>query len=161
MQRFILRSIDHFQKLVVGETTEAANYLTLNFLASPSKMSRSPVISRISNTGRVPSILECGEPSTRGLLLRTVFQTAGKSNNVSAAVTLSRLDLDQGIGPFGLGDGKCRRRELAISRATALSWYAGERIFRKFGLLCLKLISWLRVPRGNDLNGAGDCWTSR
>ena len=32
-------------------------YLTLNFLASPSNTSRSPVISRISSTGRVPSIL--------------------------------------------------------------------------------------------------------
>src|SRR6516165_10559247 len=54
-------------------------YFTLNFFASPSNTSRSPLISRISSRGRVRSCLDCGMPSTRALPLRTVAHTVGKS----------------------------------------------------------------------------------
>jgi len=50
----------------------------LNFLASPSKTNRSPVMSRTSNRLRVPLILWCGMPLTRGGPLSLVAQMVGK-----------------------------------------------------------------------------------
>src|ERR1022692_3791883 len=94
------------------------SYFTLNFLASPSNTSRSPVINRISNTDRVPSSLDCGMPSTRAFPLSTVLHTVGKSspfriisvhrrarscarspamNKFNAAVRRPAFDLDQSI----------------------------------------------------------------
>jgi hypothetical protein len=55
------------------------SYLTLNLLASPSNIRRSPVMSRISNRARVPSWCCRGMPSTRTWPLSTVLHTVGKS----------------------------------------------------------------------------------
>jgi hypothetical protein len=57
----------------------SAVYLILNFLASPSNTSRSPVMSRISKTVRTPSTFDCGMPATSVWPLSSVLHTVGKS----------------------------------------------------------------------------------
>jgi hypothetical protein len=61
-----------------GRSTPIGLHLKLNLLLSLSNTSRSPVTSRISSTGRVPSKVDSGMPLTRGLRLSTVVHTVGK-----------------------------------------------------------------------------------